>query len=145
MSKFTNLTLSDRQTKTDTFANSLDPDETACNEPSHQGLQCLSFCFWFLTGIPICNSGHVQIQSWNRPLQKLRGERVTAPWKNDFLKNVKSRVGLLYLRMPSKRLVSLPNYYPQPQPPQPHKFTNKAHHFTTVRFFRGDCLSLGLL
>ena len=31
--------LSSRQTKTDTCANSVDPDETARNEPSHQDLQ----------------------------------------------------------------------------------------------------------
>ena len=40
------LTLSTLQTKTDAFANSVDPDETACNEPSHQDLHCLPFCFF---------------------------------------------------------------------------------------------------
>ena len=35
------LTLSACQTKTDTCANSIDPDETARNEPSHQDLHCL--------------------------------------------------------------------------------------------------------
>ena len=29
------------------FANSVDPDETAHNEPSHQDLHCLPFCFDF--------------------------------------------------------------------------------------------------
>ena len=30
-----------------TFANIVDPDETAQNEPSHQDLQCLPFFFVF--------------------------------------------------------------------------------------------------
>ena len=38
------LTLSALQTVTDTFANSVDPDETAHNEPSHQHLHCILFC-----------------------------------------------------------------------------------------------------
>ena len=38
-------TLSALQTKTDNFANSVDPDETAHNEPSHQDLHCLP-SFW---------------------------------------------------------------------------------------------------
>ena len=37
------LTLSALQTKTDTFANSVDPDEMAHNEPSQQDLHCLPF------------------------------------------------------------------------------------------------------
>ena len=45
------FTLSARKTKTDTFENSVDPDETAHNEPSHQDLQCLPFCSWFTTVI----------------------------------------------------------------------------------------------
>ena len=39
------LALSAWQTKTDSFAKSVDPDETAHNEPSHQDLCCLPFCF----------------------------------------------------------------------------------------------------
>ena len=35
------LTISARQIKTSTCANSVDPDETARNEPSHQELHCL--------------------------------------------------------------------------------------------------------
>ena len=35
------LILSARETKTDSYANSVDPDETACNEDLH----CLPFCF----------------------------------------------------------------------------------------------------
>ena len=36
-----------RQPKTDNYANSVDPDEMACNEPSHQDPRCLPFCFNF--------------------------------------------------------------------------------------------------
>ena len=39
------LTRSARQTKSDTFANSIDPDETAGNELSHQDLQWLAVLF----------------------------------------------------------------------------------------------------
>ena len=41
------LTLSALLTKT-ILANSVDPDETAHNEPSHQDLHCLAFCFDFV-------------------------------------------------------------------------------------------------
>ena len=34
----------------------------AHNEPSHQDLHCLSFCFIFLADLPICNNGFVQIK-----------------------------------------------------------------------------------
>ena len=40
------ITLSALQTKTDTCANSVDPDEMALNEPFHLDLHCLPF--WFL-------------------------------------------------------------------------------------------------
>ena len=40
------LTLSAWQTKTDTCANGVDPDETAHNELSHQDLHCLLFLFY---------------------------------------------------------------------------------------------------
>ena len=33
------------QAKTDACANSVDPDEMAHNEPSHQDIHCLPFCF----------------------------------------------------------------------------------------------------
>ena len=40
------VALSAWHNKTDTCANSVDPDETTRrNEPSHQDLQCLPFCF----------------------------------------------------------------------------------------------------
>ena len=41
------LTLSAMSTKTDTFANSVDPAETAHNEPSYQDLHDLPACSWF--------------------------------------------------------------------------------------------------
>ena len=44
------------QTKTSTFAKSADPDEMARNEPSHQDLHCLPFCFNF-TLEPLFASG----------------------------------------------------------------------------------------
>ena len=42
------FTLSSQQTKIDTFANSVDPDKTARNKPSHQNLHYLPFLidFW---------------------------------------------------------------------------------------------------
>ena len=33
------------------FANTVDPDEMAHNEPSHLDLQCLSSSFWFFNKI----------------------------------------------------------------------------------------------
>ena len=35
------------------FSNCVDSDETAHYAPSHQGLHCLSFCYDFLTEIPV--------------------------------------------------------------------------------------------
>ena len=57
-----------------TFANSVDPDETARNIRIHT--VCHSFCYWLLTETPIYNNGYVQIQRWKSPFQKLRYERV---------------------------------------------------------------------
>ena len=42
---YSRLTLSSLQTNTFTFANCADQDETARNEPFHQDIHCLSFCF----------------------------------------------------------------------------------------------------
>ena len=39
------LTLSAVQIQAYTFANSVDPEETAHNEPSPQDLHCLPFCY----------------------------------------------------------------------------------------------------
>ena len=45
-----------------TFANSVDPEETVSNEPSHQDPHCLPFLYWFLTETAICISGRVKNQ-----------------------------------------------------------------------------------
>ena len=72
--------------QTSTCANSVDPDETARHEPSHQDLQCLSFFFFrFLTETPVYISGQVQFQEWKCPLQKLRSERIKL-WQACFRK-----------------------------------------------------------
>ena len=64
--------------QTYTCAHSVDPDERARNEPSHQDLHCLPFYFCIiLTETPICINGHIQIQGWDSSLQKLRDERLT--------------------------------------------------------------------
>ena len=39
------LTLSSLQSNVDTFVNSVDPNEMAHNEPSHQDLNCLAFLY----------------------------------------------------------------------------------------------------
>ena len=59
-----------------TVANSVDPDETAPDEPSHLDPHCLPFCYRFFTETPVCNNGCVQIQRRKSPFQKLRAERV---------------------------------------------------------------------
>ena len=51
------------QTVTNTFANSVGPDEMAHNdEPSHQDLHYLPFNFGFLNDRPICYNGFIQNQ-----------------------------------------------------------------------------------
>ena len=55
------------------FENSIDPDEMVHNEPFHQDLHCLPFCYWFLTESPFCISEYVQIQGWESPLKKTQG------------------------------------------------------------------------
>ena len=62
-------------TFTNTYANSVDPDEKARNEPSHKDLQCLPFCSRFLTDMPIRKNDCVQIQKWKSPLRNIRSER----------------------------------------------------------------------
>ena len=63
------LTLSALQTKTNTFANSIGTDETTL----WQAFAILIFVF---CSTPICNCGHVQNQSWKRPVQKPLGVMV---------------------------------------------------------------------
>ena len=58
------------QIETIFVTNSVDPDETAQSEPSHQNLHCLPFCFDFLTETPFWNNGSDQIQKWT-PVQKV--------------------------------------------------------------------------
>ena len=76
------------QTNTDAFANSVDPDEMAHNEPSHQDLHYLPFCSWILIDIPILNSWFDQIQRWRIPPHKLRGETVKSSMDWSLLKAV---------------------------------------------------------
>ena len=67
--------LSALQTKTNTCGNSVDPDDTARNEPSHQDLHCLPSLFAILLFFrlnPLFVSVDVQIQEWKSPFQKLR-------------------------------------------------------------------------
>ena len=53
--------------QTDTFANSVDPDEAARNELSHQGVHVLSF--WF------CLFGwHPDLQQWTSKFKAWRGD-----------------------------------------------------------------------
>ena len=59
------------------FIDSVDPDETARNEPSHLDLHCLPFCSCFMADTPIRNNGCVQNHRRKSPLDKLRVERVT--------------------------------------------------------------------
>ena len=59
------LTLSSLKTK-QIFANSVDPDETALNEPSNQDIHCLLYCF--VADFLLCNNGYAQVQKWKSPL-----------------------------------------------------------------------------
>ena len=56
------------QINTDTFANSVDPEEMARNEPSHQDLHCLPFYLIFHLTLIFIN-GCVSIQRRMSPLQ----------------------------------------------------------------------------
>ena len=69
-------TLSSPQTKTDNFANSVDPDEMASNKPSHLDLHCLPFCFgfWIFWWRPYFNNEPAIIQRWKSSAEKLRVE-----------------------------------------------------------------------
>ena len=50
------MMLSALETKIITLANSVDPDETAHNNPSHQDLHCLPLLLLFFANIPVYNS-----------------------------------------------------------------------------------------
>ena len=58
------LTVSALLTKTDTFANSVDPDETTISSGS------TLFALRFKTVNPVCISENVEIQGWKCPFQK---------------------------------------------------------------------------
>ena len=68
ISYLNDLTLLAVQTKTDNSANSVYQEE-----PSHQDLYCLPFCFQFLTETLISNNGHIQIQRRRSLLQIVMG------------------------------------------------------------------------
>ena len=60
-----------------TFAISVDPDETACYEPSRQDLHCLSFCFifWLISPsevIDVPKSKDSKVHSENSGMKGLR-------------------------------------------------------------------------
>ena len=83
------------------FANRIEPDETAHNEPSHQDLHCLPFCNNFLTETPIWKNGSDQIQRWKSLLRKHRGEKVN---KVTYLHNVTRRTQLCTGNGPEPRI-----------------------------------------
>ena len=62
----------------DTCANSVDPDETAHNEPSHLDLHCLQsgFELCVLLNFSFATRDMSKFERWKSPFQKLRGERV---------------------------------------------------------------------
>ena len=66
------LTLSTLWTKTDSFANSVIPDETAHHEPSHLDPHCLPFWSSFVTDIHIYNNGHIYIVKRKSRINKFR-------------------------------------------------------------------------
>ena len=70
------LTLSSLQTITNTFANSADQDEMACNELSHQDLHCLPFWYWFLLKPLFASMDMSKFRVGRFHFQKLWGERV---------------------------------------------------------------------
>ena len=51
-----------RKTKTDICANSVDPDETASYEPSHQDLHCLPFFFYFRLKSPFVSADMAKVK-----------------------------------------------------------------------------------
>ena len=84
------ITLPALQTKIDTCANSVDPDETAHNEPSHQDLHCLplSIGFWLATLFAIMdlssfNDGNVHFINLGWKLDTL-GRFSTFYWGDNF-------------------------------------------------------------
>ena len=60
------------RTKTDTFANSVGPDEMAHNEPSHLDQHCLSFSVSVVIETLFCNNGHTQIKDRKHQQYQIR-------------------------------------------------------------------------
>ena len=83
------MILSALQTNTDTFANSVDPDETAHHEPSHQDLHCLPFC-----------SGFTTIQSTSVAMDVSKCTVGRAYFRNSGVKGLRKLVLLDYLTYP---------------------------------------------
>ena len=70
------------QTNTDTWANSVEPDETARDEPSHLDLPCFPFYFWFrLKPLLSSMTQFVPIKVGKSPFQELRGEMASTTVK----------------------------------------------------------------
>ena len=68
------ITLSGRQTKTDTCANSVYPNKTARHEPSHYNLYCcLPLVFLFLTDTPVWSNGYGQTSMLKEPTLEING------------------------------------------------------------------------
>ena len=74
-----------QQDKSGIFANSVDPDEMAQNESSHQDLHCHS-----LLDLQLSPFWHqcVRIQRWKGPFLKLKGERVRLELLSHFKKRL---------------------------------------------------------
>ena len=69
--------MANSQTAEQTFANSVDPDETPCYEPSRQDLHCLSFffVFWLISPsqvIDVSKSKDSKVHSENSGMKGLR-------------------------------------------------------------------------
>ncbi len=100
-----NLTLSTLHASTAMFASSVDPDEPARNEPSHQDLHYLQVILSFLRKYtPVCKWTSPDISrsnffigltiSWTSPCQLLWGEMVKAMF---FQSSLESRNSVFYI------------------------------------------------
>ena len=75
----THLTFSSLQTKTDTFAKSVNPNKMAFNEQSYPDQHCLLFCFGFCADNPIFKQWTSQNSKKEESSKETQGERI----KND--------------------------------------------------------------
>ena len=62
------------------FANSVDPDEMAHNEPSHQDLHC-DILLWLFTETPVWNNGSIVLVLNN--INPCRSFCVVSQWKGE--------------------------------------------------------------